>query len=552
MKSERLIYLPLGGAGEIGMNMYVFGYGPRDRERFIVVDAGVTFPNPATLPGADVIIPDFSWLAERRDRIDACFLTHAHEDHVGALGYLCREIRMPVFARKFTLEVARRKLEELGVGTEILRLARPFPERGQVGPFSVAFLPISHSIPESSSLLLECEGGRILHTGDFKIDLDPVVGAAFDHDLTKSACGQGDLALFCDSTNIFSMNEGRSESSVGPELVKLFQNQTGAVAATTFASNIARVKQLADAGVASGRSVVLLGRAMNNMVSLALDTGMIEEFPHVIDPGQAKSIPRRNLLLLATGSQGEPRSATSQLSNGKFRGLRLVQGDTFLFSSKTIPGNELPVIRVINRLSQMGVRVIDDSVGTYHVSGHANRPDLDALYDLVKPEMVVPLHGEHRHLVAHVDHAKDRGIPSLLVQNGEMLDVGKRRILHGESIETSPLCLDGRELAPVRGGILRERLKMAREGVVAVSVVMHRKRGGLLHAKVKVQGIPGNSSSRCESLVTEAVKTAVASASSSCLSDDPDLESTIRGAARRAIQAEIGKAPAVSAIVHRI
>ena len=552
MTGERLIYMPLGGAGEIGMNMYVYGYGPRGRESLIVVDAGVTFPSPATMPGVNLIVPDFSWLAERQDRIAACFLSHAHEDHIGAVGHFCREVRVPVFARQFTLEATRSKLEELGVSTKLLRLARPFPKQGSVGPFNVTFLPISHSIPESSALILECEGGRILHTGDFKVDASPVVGAAFDAEVTTAACGDGITAMVCDSTNIFSMREGRSESSVGPELVRLFESQRGAVAATTFASNIARVKQLADAGIASGRSVVLLGRAMNRMVGLALENGVLDDFPEVVAPDLAKHIPRRHLLLLATGSQGEPRSATSQLSNGKYRGLRLVEGDTFLFSSKTIPGNELPVIRTINKLSEMGVRVIDESAGIYHVSGHANRPDLDRLYDLVKPELIIPMHGEHRHLAAHVAHAEDRGFSSLLVKNGEMLDIGERRILHEESVEAGVFCLDGQELIRGHSETLRDRLKMAREGMVAVSVVMRGKALVKRHTKVRVQGISEEPDTGWEPLIAIAVAKGVANAGGTTLDDDWELEQLIRSMVRKTVQVRAGKTPVVSAMVHRI
>ncbi len=552
MANDRLIYMPLGGAGEIGMNMYVYGYGPRGRESLIVIDAGITFPNPDTMPGVDLIVPDFSWLAERRDRIAGCFLSHAHEDHIGAIGFFCRAARVPVFARQFTQAASRRKIEELGVGTELLRRARPYPEHGQAGPFRVTFVPISHSIPESSALVLECAGGRILHTGDFKIDSSPVVGASFDENLLKAACGEGVSALVCDSTNIFSLREGRSESSVGPELVRLFKSQKGAVAATTFASNIARVKQLAEAGVASGRSIVLLGRAMNRMIALALDNGMIGDFPDVVEPDRARDIPRRHLLLLATGSQGEHRSATSQLSNGKFRGLRLVEGDTFLFSSKTIPGNELPVIRTINKLSEMGVRVIDDSAGIYHVSGHANRPDLARLYDLVKPQLVVPMHGENRHLSAHVAYAKSKGFSSLLIKNGMMLDIGNRQILDRESVDTGYFCLDGQALVPGSNGVLRSRLKMAREGQVSVSIVLRGRSLARRHIRVTVQGVVEDHETGWEQPISAAVAREVEESISSTLDDDNGVERLIQRTVRKTMQLRAGKTPVVSVMIHRI
>ena len=424
MSSERVIYLPLGGAGEVGMNAYVYGYGAPGQERLILVDLGVTFPDMDGSPGVDLILPDMAWLIERRDRLEAIFITHAHEDHVGALAHFWGELGAPVHARAFTANIARRKMDEHGHPERSVITASPWPEMVEAGPFRVGFVPISHSIPESSGLVIDTPAGRLVHTGDFKTDADPVVGEPFDDALWQEIGNAGVKALICDSTNVFNAHEGRSESTVGGEIEKLVAGAKGMVVATTFASNVARVKTLAEAGQRAGRSVCLLGRAMRRMIEAAVETGVLTGFPRVISADDARDVPRENLMLIVTGSQGERRAASAQLAQGKYQGITMKEGDMFLFSSKTIPGNERGVIRIINAFSEQGVDVVDDSSGLYHVSGHANRPDLERMHRLVNPDVVVPMHGEHRHLREHVKLAKAGRRTAVLAVNGTMLDLG--------------------------------------------------------------------------------------------------------------------------------
>ena len=431
-----MIYLPLGGAGEIGMNCYVYGYGAPDQERLIVVDLGVTFPDMDTTPGVDLIIPDVAWLEERRDRVDGIFITHAHEDHIGAVGHLWRRLGAPIYARAFTAHIGRYKLEDHGIDGGTFKTVSKWPETVAAGPFTVGFAPVSHSVPESSALVIDCPAGRVVHSGDFKMDENPVVGEPYDPVMWGEISQAGVRALVCDSTNVFSTHPGRSESSVGGDIEELIRSCTGLVAATTFASNIARLKTLAMAGQRAGRSVVLLGRAMRRMVTAGIETGILAEFPKVVSPEDAASIPRENLLLLTTGSQGERRAATAQLSRGKYMGITLKEGDTVLFSSKTIPGNERSVGRIINNFSELGVDVVDDSSGKYHVSGHANRPDLKALHDVIDPQMVIPMHGEHRHLRAHSVLAQEGGRASVIAPNGAMLELSGNAPKVVEYIET--------------------------------------------------------------------------------------------------------------------
>ena len=351
MSSDRLIYLPLGGAGEIGMNAYVYGYGKPGKERFILVDLGVTFPDLDTTPGVDLIMPDIAWLAKNRDRLEAVFITHAHEDHVGAVAHLYDRLGAPVYARAFTANIARRKMGEHGHPDEAVTTVSAWPEMTEAGPFQVGFVPLSHSIPESSGLVIDTPAGRIVHSGDFKLDENPIVGEAFDRKLWEEVAKPGVKVFACDSTNVMSRHPGRSESSVGGEIEKLVGTAEGVFVATTFASNVARVLTLAEAGQRAGRSVCLLGRAMRRMIEAAIETGVLADFPRTVSPEDARNIPRENLMLIVTGSQGERRAASAQLANGKYQGIELKEGDMFLFSSKTIPGNERGVLRIVNQLS---------------------------------------------------------------------------------------------------------------------------------------------------------------------------------------------------------
>ncbi|MDO7727926.1 MAG: ribonuclease J, partial [Loktanella sp.] len=416
--AERLIYLPLGGAGEIGMNAYVYGYGLPGKEKLIVVDLGVTFPDMDTTPGVDLILPDIAWLKARRADIEGIFITHAHEDHVGAIGHYWQSLGAPVYARAFTANIARRKLAEHGLPDSVVTVVEPYPQVIECGPLKISYVPISHSIPESAGLVIDTPVGRLIHSGDFKIDETPVVGDPFNRPLWEEVSKDGVKALICDSTNVFSPLPGRSENTIGDAIAEMMSNATGTVVATTFASNIARLKTLALAAKKANRSVVLLGRSMQRMVEAATQVGILSGFPPIVSPEDALNMPRNSIMLLVTGSQGERRAASAQLAQGKYLGLSLKDGDTFLFSSKTIPGNERGVIRIMNQLSELGVDVIDDAGGKYHVSGHANRPDLATMHEIVKPEMLIPMHGEHRHLREHVKLGEQSGIKGIVAVNG--------------------------------------------------------------------------------------------------------------------------------------
>ncbi len=553
MSSEHLIYMPLGGAGEIGMNAYVYGYGAPGKERLILVDLGVTFPDMDTTPGVDLIFADISWLEERADRLEAIFITHAHEDHVGAVGHLWNRLKAPVYARPFTAHHARRKMGEHGAPEEEVVIASPYPEQVQVGPFKVAFLPLSHSIPESSGLVIDSPAGRVVHTGDFKLDETPVLGEPFDPALWQEVAKPGVKALVCDSTNVFSTHAGRSEASVGPELKRLIAGASGMVVATTFASNVARVKQLADAAQAAGRSVCLLGRAMRRMIEAGVTTGVLRDFPKTISPEDAREVPRENLMLLVTGSQGERRAASAQLARGKYLGLSMAEGDMFLFSSKTIPGNERGVIRIMNAYSEMGVDVVAEN-DMYHVSGHANRPDLKRVHEIMKPEMVIPMHGEHRHLREHVKLAEEGGFHAALAVNGTMLSLSEGQPEVVEFVETGRTYLDGSVQIGAFDGVVRDRIRMALNGHVIVTVIIDEADEPLGDPWVELMGLPeiGSSKAPLVDVLEGDLSQFMMRAGGKTLRDDDALEEALRREARRSAVDEIGRKPEVTVVVSRL
>ena len=555
MTVNRLIYLPLGGAGEIGMNCYVYGYGPEDRERLIVVDLGVTFPDMDSTPGVDLIMADISWLEERRDRIDAIFITHAHEDHIGALGLLWPRLKVPVYARRFTALLGKLKLEENGHPGNTITVVRPRPETVEAGPFRVQFVPVAHSIPESAALIIDTPAARIVHSGDFKLDETPLVGEGWNPDLFREIAAERPVkALMCDSTNVFSLHPGRSESTLREPIRELIAGASGMVVATTFASNVARLRTLAEAAQAAGRSICLLGRAMKKMVAAAQEAGVLTDFPNTLSVEEALEVPRNSLMLIVTGSQGERRAASAQLSRGKYLGVQMKEGDMFLFSSKTIPGNERDVLRIMNALSEMGVDVIDDTNGLYHVSGHANRPDLEIVHEILKPSFLIPMHGEHRHLRAHARLAEARGIKAEIATNGMMIDLGGNAPEVAEYIETGRLYLDGSVMVPALGGVVRDRIRMALNGHVVVTLLLDENDEPLGEAWAELMGLPeaGKTGAALSHTIETELNDFLSRIEDRVRRDDDKLDEAIRRIVRQVSMEEIGKKPEVTVVVSRL
>jgi ribonuclease J len=553
-KPERLIYLALGGAGEIGMNCYVYGYGPEGAERLIVVDCGLTFPNADSSPGVDLIMPDVHWLQARADRIEAIFITHAHEDHVGAVGHLFPRLKAPViYARRFTAANAKLKMERAGQDTTLVHQVDAWPRMLEAGPFRVGFVPVSHSIPEASSLVIDTPAGRLVHSADFKVDPTPVVGEPFQPELFREIGAAGVKALICDSTNVFVAHPGRSEASLAEALGAVMRETKGMVVATTFASNVARLKTLAEAGQAAGRSVVVLGRAMRQMLATARTAEVLDSFPPVIEPQDASGVAREKLLVLATGSQGERRAASAQLAAGSYQGIELKPGDLFLFSSKTIPGNEVEVARILNQLSERGVRAIDDTDGRYHVSGHPNRPDLVSMHGLIDAETVIPNHGEHRHLTAHAELARELGRKGLVAPNGAVVDLtGEPRIV--EHVETGRLYLDGSAMIGAMDGVVRDRLRMAQRGHLAVSVIFDEKGRPVGGSWVEGLGLPDTRRypDGLAAAVEAAIDQGLSRAKRADLGDDDAVERLIVQASNRVCTDLVGKKPVVTVMISRL
>lgn len=549
---NKLIFLPLGGAGEIGMNMYLYGYGPEGRERFIMVDLGVTFPAMDGTPGVDLIMADPAYIEARADRLDAIFITHAHEDHVGALGMLYPKLAAPVYARPFTAAVARAKMEDRGQDPWQVQVVDAYPTQIEAGPFKVSYLPLSHSIPEAAGLIIDSPAGRIVHTGDFKLDQDPIVGDPYDPALFAEIAQGGVKALVCDSTNVFSPLAGRSESTLNANITQLIRDASGMMVATTFASNVARLKTLAQAGVDAGRSVCVLGRSMQKMLGYAHSTGVLDDFPPTVELEDAQDIPRENLMLIVTGSQGEGRAASAQLARGKYLGLTMREGDTFLFSSKTIPGNEVSVGRIVNSFSEMGVKVIDDASGLYHVSGHANRPDLEEIHDILRPQMLIPMHGEHRHLREHMELAQSKGIASIIAPNGAMIDLTGDTPKVIDHNETSRLYLDGSQLIGAFDGVVLERIRMATRGLVAMSIIIEDNE--VIGVWAEAMGLPDASGMQTSlnDAIEETVERELAAAKPKLLKVDDEVERLVSRTVNRVCKDMVGKKPVSQILINRL
>ncbi len=550
-----LVYVALGGAGEIGMNCYLYGLGSGKKRRWIMVDLGVGFGDMETAPGIELVLPDLEFLMAERDRLEAIFLTHGHEDHIGALPQFWAKLNVPVYARPFTAALARAKFEEAGLDPQAIReagLGKPV----EAGAFSVEWLDVTHSIPEGSMLAIRTPVGTVLHTGDFKMDPEPLLGRPFDIAPFERLGREGVLAIACDSTNIFLPGRAGSEAEVAPNIRRIIADAPGAVAATSFASNVTRIRTLAQAAQDAGRSIVVAGRAMRHMIETAVATGQVTDFPPVVHERQADEIPARHLFYLVTGSQGEARAALARIAAGTHPTVKLREGDTVMFSTKTIPGNEAGVHRLYNRLSEQGVRVIDAEVERIHVSGHARRDDLKRLYRALGPTVSVPIHGEHRHLVEHARSATVWGIPHAFVApNGTMVRLDGNDPGVVEYIETGRVYLDAKVQVGALDGVVRERLKMARMGHVVISLILDTEGEQIADPEVRCLGAPTDGEgwpAPLDEMIADAVDDAVERAPRAARRSDSELEEIATRAARSVAVHRWGKKPVTTVLVTRL
>src|SRR6478672_9093440 len=462
---EELLFVALGGSGEIGMNVNLYGC----RGQWIMVDLGLNFAGP-DYPGIELILPDLEFIEGQQERLSGIILTHGHEDHIGALPYLADELKVPLFATPFTAGLIAGKLEEEGLTGHVqLNVV----ERGgtvELGPFRVSFVALSHSIPEGNGLLIETPFGNVFHTGDWKIDETPVIGTAPDTDVLTEIGDRGVLALVCDSTNVFQNQPSGSEEGVHAGLRDQVAKAGGRVLVTTFASNAARLQTIGRVATETGRRVCIAGRSLERILRVAQATGYLRDFPAPISFDEAMRLPREDVLVIATGGQGEPRAALGRIASGNHE-LKLIDGDTVIFSSRIIPGNEVAIGRIMNRLSDLNVRIVTERQAHVHVSGHPGRPELVEMYGWVRPEIVIPVHGEARHLAEHARLALSHGVAHAVVQkNGDVIRLAPGEPGKVDEVRVGQLVLDGDIILPADGSTVNERRRMGYGGLITVAL----------------------------------------------------------------------------------
>ncbi len=545
--SGGLDFLPLGGTGEIGMNLNLY----RASGKWLAIDCGIGFGGNEN-PEIEIMMPDPGFIAERRDDLLALVITHAHEDHIGAVAHLWRQMRCPVYATPFAAAVLKRKLGEAGLVNEVrVHVVQP-GGKFQIGPFDLQFLSVAHSLPEAQALVIRTQFGTILHTGDWKLDPNPMVGPPTDEAAFAALGKEGVLAMVCDSTNAMVDGHSGSEADVRRSLSELVRSiKHGRVAVTCFASNVARVESVALAARDAGRHVALVGRSLRNLETAAKECGYLRGLPDFVPEEEAGSIPDDNLLMLVTGSQGEPRSALSRIAADTHPNIALGEGDTVIYSSRMIPGNERPIISVQDGLVRRGVRVITDEDTMTHVSGHPARDELRHLYALVKPKFSVPVHGEWRHLSAHAALAKESGATPILLEDGDILSLSPGRPEVVDSAPVGRLALDGNRVVPVNGGVLAARRRMLFNGVVLGSFAVDA--AGKLVGKPKVSA-PGlfEPDDPETARVTADFAQAVGDLPAALRKDDSALADAARAALRRALGRRLQKRPMVDVHLLRV
>lgn len=553
--TDELVFLPLGGCGEIGMNLNAYGYGPAHARRWIVVDVGVTFGN-ATTHGIDLICADPAYLVG--EQIDAVFLTHAHEDHIGAIGLLYPLLRTkaPIYATPFTAELVRGKMQERGLDARLLKTIS-LEASVKAGPFTVKYITLTHSIPEPNALSIDTPAGLILHTGDWKIDPEPLIGARTDIAGLTALGDRGVLAMVCDSTNVFESGEAGSEDTVRNGLIDLIAKQTGAVAVTTFASNVARVKSIIEAANLAGRDVCLVGRSMHKITGAAKAVGILPPRLEFVDESEAGYLPPENILYLCTGSQGEANAALSRIARGDHRHVTLKEDDTVIFSSRLIPGNESSVYALQNSLAEQGIRIITPRMveEPIHVSGHPCRDELRRMYQWVRPRVSIPVHGERRHIMEHAAYAKSLQIQSALTpRNGSLIRLapGEPEII--DEVPAGRLMLDGSRLVPEAAEGLIERRRLSVSGLIVATVCLDDDGDVLDGPVIAVKGL-SESDGRIADESLEPLDMAAARALDGIKKrdriDDDVVEKVVGRALRKACELEFGIRPLIEVIVLR-
>jgi len=539
MHSDELVLLPLGGAGEIGMNFNAYGFGPPDERKWIVVDCGVLFGRETDTPGIDIIMPDIRFLEERSEDVLGIVLTHAHEDHIGAIGHLWPLLQCPMYATPFTARLMEDKLAEAGLQDRVKTRVVPLGGRITLGPFDIEFHSITHSIPEPNALVIRTPLGTVMHTGDWKLDPDPLIGEATDEAAFRKIGDEGVLAMVCDSTNALVQGHSGSEGEVKKGLTELIGTLKGKVAVTGFASNLARLQSVAEAAQVHGRKVALVGRSMHRITGAARETGYLDDFPSLIGEDEAAQLPDNRVLYLCTGSQGEPRAALARIARGDHPTVQLGEGDAVIFSSRIIPGNDIAIHELHNQLSALGVEVLTVEDHFVHVSGHPCRDELSEMYRWVRPQIAVPVHGELRHMSEHARLARSLQVPqAVVVQNGDMLRLAPGRAMVIDEVPAGRVYMDGRVMTEADAGLTRHRRAMAFAGFIGITLALDGKNRIAGEPSFFFEGVPED--------VQEPVREAVAvtvKRHNPKRADEEDLKEQVRRAGRRAANDAWGKKP---------
>ena len=541
---KELLFLALGGSGEIGMNVNLYGCDGK----WIMVDLGMTFGDPF-YPGIDLVLPDLTFIEENRKDLLGVVLTHGHEDHIGAIPYLATDLGVPLYATPFTAALIHEKLQEEGLTKEVKVNIIEIGGEVKIGPFGFRFVPLAHSIPEGNALLINTPYGNVFHTGDWKLDEFPQIGNPADAAELIKVGDEGILALVCDSTNVFQEEASGSEEEVRQGLDEVIGAAEGRVLVTTFASNAARLSTLGKVAQDTGRQVCVAGRSLDRILRVAKSVGYLTDFPETIDFDEAMTLPRRDVMIIATGGQGEARAALARIAFDQHK-LKMTEGDLVVFSSKQIPGNEIAIGRIQNELAGRGIKMITDRQANVHVSGHPGRPELAAMYEWIRPETIVPVHGEMRHLAEHERFAKSKGVPRGIVQtNGDLVRLAPNGPVKLGNERVGRLILDGDVILNADGATMNERRKISMNGVISVAVAIDaggRLKGG---AEIGIQGIPVEEDR--DAFLEEACAAATSAAKKGAKSDDK-LREDIRLAVRRCATEWTGKKPVVDVMIVRV
>jgi len=536
---KELLFLALGGSGEIGMNANLYGCDGK----WIMLDLGVTFGSH-DYPGIDIVMPDLEFIEDRKKDLLGIVLTHGHEDHIGAIPYLAAELGVPLYANRFTAGLIAHKLAEEGLEKEVEIKTVDIDDSFQLGPFGIRLVPLAHSILEMSAAVIDTPYGRVFHTGDWKLDEEPILGQPATAAALTAVGDEGIDVLVCDSTNAFNPEASGSEGGLRKGLEQAVGAAKGRVVVTTFASNAARLATLGAVAKATGRTLCVAGRSLDRILGVARSVGYLKDFPPTVDFDEAMRLPRDKVMVIATGGQGEPRAALARMA-ADIHQIKLEAGDTVVFSSKQIPGNEVAIGRIMNQLAAKDVLTVTEKQAHIHVSGHPGQPELAALYGWLRPKLVVPVHGEIRHMHEQARFALERGVPEALVQeNGDLVQLapGAARIV--ERVRAGRLILDGDVILPADGETINERRKLSLNGHITVAVIFSDKR--FVESAVSYRGVPVEDER--EAFIDE-MREAAEQAATGPARDEEKLREAIRLGVRRVATDWTGKKPVVDVML---